>query len=83
MSVSAIVEVIASAIEIAVRTTASATHLVSEVIGQRQADRTAVPTVFAELPEPFAPCCVTTCTAVEQVAYVKRQRQLFVEEGMS
>ena len=82
MSVSAIVEVIASAIEIAVRTTASAT-LVTKVIGQRQADRTAVPTVFAELPEPFAPCCVTTRTAVEQVAYVQRQRQLFVEEGMS
>ena len=82
MSVTAIVEVIASAIEIAVWATAFAT-LVTEVIGQRQTDRTAVPSILAELPEPFAPSGVSSCTAIQYITHIKRQSQLFIEEGVS
>ena len=42
-----------------------------------------MPSVLAELPEAVPPCGVAPCAAVEQVTYVKRQRQLFVQESVS
>ena len=83
-AVSAVVEIIASAAIHAVASVGTAfAALIAEVIGQRQADRTAVPSILAELPEAFPPCDVPPCAAVEQVTHVKRQRQLFVQESVS
>jgi hypothetical protein len=84
VAVPAIIEIIASAAYgIIAHLVAAAALLITEIIGDSQTDSTTMPSVLAELPEPLPPCCVTTGTAVQEVAHVKRERQLFVKESMS
>ena len=71
ITVSTIVEIIAST-HLSVRTTAFASLLVTEVIGQREAHGAAMPTVLAELPETFTPGGITPRTAIQYVSYVER-----------
>ena len=76
-AVSAIVHIV-SATYFAIRPVASAALLVAEVIGDGKTDRTAMPSVLAELPESVSPCSVSSCTAVQQISYIQSQSQLFV-----
>ena len=63
IAVSAIVHIV-SATHIAIRPVASAALLVTEVIGDGKTDGTAMPSVFAELPESVAPSGIPSRTAI-------------------
>ena len=73
-SVAAIIHIISSASEVIPVALTAAWLLVTEVIGDGEANGTAMPTVLAELPDAVAPRGVTTCAAVQEVPYVERER---------